>query len=58
MLGVGSGNPFIPLIFHLVIIRLHTENELYKLPGSALKVCVVGYGWVVVESGFSDRLWL
>ena len=27
--------------------------------GSALKVCVVGGGWVVgVESKFSDRLWL
>ena len=38
--------------------RLHTENQLHSLPGSALKVCV-GDGWVVVvESEFSDRLWL
>jgi hypothetical protein len=30
---------------------LHTENQLYTLPGSALKVCVVvggGWWWVVV----------
>ena len=25
-----------------VSLRLHTENQLYTLPGSALKVCVVG----------------
>ena len=42
-----------------VTIRLHTENQLYTLPGSALKVCVVGGGWVGgVESEFSDQLWL
>jgi hypothetical protein len=27
---------------------LHTENQLYTLPGSAFKVCVVG-GWVVLK---------
>jgi hypothetical protein len=27
---------------------LHTENQLYTLPGSALKVCVVG-GCVVLK---------
>jgi hypothetical protein len=37
---------------------LHTENQLYNLHGSALKVCVV-CGWVEgVESEFSDQLWL
>ena len=42
-----------------VNIRLHTENQLYTLPGSALKVCVGGW-WVGggVESEFSDQLWL
>jgi hypothetical protein len=30
------------LISHsLVNLRLHTENQLYMLPGSALTVCVV-----------------
>ena len=41
------------------MIRLHTENQLPSLPGSASKVCVVvvgGGGWV--ESEFSDPLWL
>ena len=28
-----------------VNMRLHTENQLYTMPGSALKVCVVGGGW-------------
>ena len=33
----------------LVEIRLHTENQLHRLPGSALKVSVVvGWGGVVV----------
>ena len=43
------------------MVRLHTENQLHSLPGSALKVCVVVVGggwWWVVESEFSDRLWL
>ena len=41
------------------MVRLHTENQLSSFPGSALKVCVVGGGgWWVVESEFSDRLWL
>ena len=39
------------------MVRLHTKDQLYRLAGSALKVCVVGGGgWV--ESEFSDRLWL
>ena len=38
-----------------VNLRLHTENQLNTLHGSALKVCVVVGG---LESGFSDRLWL
>ena len=47
----------------MVNLRLHTENQLYTLPRSALKVCVVGDGWwwwwvVGVESEFSDQLWL
>ena len=37
-----------------VNMRLHTENQLYTMPGSALKVCVVGG----VESEFSYQLWL
>ena len=39
------------------MVRLHTENQLHSLPGSALTVCVVVVV-VVVESEFSDRLWL
>ena len=30
-----------------VKIRLYTENQLPSLPGSALKVPVVGWGWWV-----------
>ena len=40
----------------MVNIRLHTENWLCNLPGSALKVPVVGGGWL--ESKLSDQLWL
>ena len=43
------------------MVKLYTENQLHSLPGSALQVCVVVGGWVggwVVESEFSDRLWL
>ena len=40
------------------MVRLHTENQLHSLPGSALKVCVLGGGGWVVEIEFSDRLWL
>ena len=39
----------------------HTEKQLYTLPGCALQVCVVvggWWGWVGVESEFSDSLWL
>jgi hypothetical protein len=46
---------FLSISSSWVNIRLHTENQLYTLPGSALKVCVVVGG---VESEFSDRLWL
>ena len=40
------------------MVRLHAENQLHRLPGSASKVCVMvgGGGWV--ETEFSDRLWL
>ena len=38
----------------LVYVRLHTKNLLSTLPGSVLKVCVVGG----LESKLSDRLWL
>ena len=58
-MGVGWGfhNPifFLSISSSWVNIRLHTENQLYTLPGSALKVCVVVVG---VESEFSDQLWL
>jgi hypothetical protein len=48
-----QGNSLIVLIFTgrkqiYVCFHLHTENQLYTLPGSALKVCVVVGGWVVV----------
>ena len=43
----GGHNPicFLSISSSWVNIRLHTENQLYTLPGSALKVCVVGGGW-------------
>ena len=40
------------------MLRLHTENQLHSLPGSASKVCVVDCGGWWVESEFSDRIWL
>ena len=58
----GSGNPnfFLCLSSSLVNPRLYTENQLCVMPGSALKVCVGGGGWVVVvvNSEFSDRFGL
>ena len=38
-------------------VRLHTETWLCNLPGSSLKVPVVG-GWWWFYSEYSDRLWL
>ena len=46
MVGGGQVTPTWFFIFPLcswVEIRLHTENQLLGLPGSGLKVCVVGY---------------
>ncbi len=42
--GGGSGDPyfFLHISSSWVKIRLHTENHLPGLPGSALKVCLVG----------------
>ena len=47
------------------MVRLHTETQHTRLPGSALKVCVVlpPLTWwcrrlLSVENEFSDRLWL
>ena len=54
----GNLNVFLHILSSLVNIRLHTENWLCNLPGSALKVPVVGGGWVVVERKHSDQLWL
>ena len=47
--GGGSGDPnfFLHISSSWVKIRLHAENHLPRLPGSALKVSVVGWwGWV------------
>ena len=45
--GGWSGDPnfFLHISFTKVNIRLHTKNHRPMLPGSALKVCVVGGGW-------------
>ena len=43
----GNLNFFLHILSSLVNIRLHTENWLCNLPGSALKV-PGGGGWVVV----------
>ena len=57
---LGGGDPyfFLYISSSWVKIRLHTENHLPGLPGSALKVCLVGLrricggccaGYVVVQ---------
>ena len=51
---ITNPNLFLHILSSLVNVRLHTENWLCNLAGSALKVPVV----VVVESKNSDRLWL
>ena len=58
--GRGACNPncFLQISSSLVKVRLHTDNQLPRMPGSALKVCVGGCSVVVVESEFSDQLWL
>ena len=45
---MGGHNPIFILSISSswVNLRLHTEKQVYTLPGSALKVCVVGGGWV------------
>ena len=45
--GAGGGCQVTSILFlsissNCINLRLHTENQLCKLPGSALKVCVVG----------------
>ena len=55
--GRGS-DLFLHISYSLVMVRLHTENHLPRLSGSASKVCVGGWVVVVVESEFKDRLWL
>ena len=51
MLGFGGrGGVIGPIFFHSISsswvnLRLHTENPLYTLPGSSLKVCLVVGGW-------------
>ena len=37
---------FLSISSSWVNLRLHTEMQLYTLPGNALKVCVVGGGGV------------
>ena len=56
----GGGNPnlFHYILSSLVNVRLHTENWLCNLPGSALKVPVGGGGWWWLETEYSDCLWL
>ena len=50
------------IYFSLAKLRLHTENQLYIMLGSDLKVCVGGWvgggGGGGVESEFSDRFGL
>ena len=46
LVELGCGDPIFSLIyFSLAKLRLHTENQLYIMLGSDLKVCVGG--WVV-----------
>ena len=54
----GDLNYFLHILSSLVNVRLHTENWLCNLPGSALKVSVGGGGGWVFESELSDQLWL
>ena len=52
MVGGGLGDPyfFLHISFSWVKIRLHTENQLPTLSGSALKVVMWGgVGWWVVR---------
>ena len=48
--GGGVGNPkfFLHIFSSWVMVRLHTENQLDSLPGSASTVCVGGSGWWLV----------
>ena len=54
--GGGGLNLFSYVLSSLVSVRLHTDNWLCNLPGSALKV--TGGWWWVSESKLSDQLWL
>ena len=53
-LAIGLSLFFLSISSSWINLRLHTENKLYTLPGSALTICVVGG----VECEFSDQLWL
>ena len=57
-MGVGGGLIFPNIYSSLAKIRQHTENWLYTLPGTALKVSVGGgWGWWFLGK-ISDQLWL
>ena len=49
-------NFFLHILSSKVMVRLHTENQLDSLPGSASKVSVGGGGWLRVNLviGFSS----
>ena len=55
---MGGGGQLNTIFLHiassLVKIRLRTKNQLSRLPGSALKVCLVGggVGWVVASVSY------
>ena len=46
--GGGGGGGLKLNLSSLAMIGLHTKNQLPSLPGSSLKVCVVG-GWLRVN---------
>ena len=54
MYYVLMSSSILGLLFYWVKIRLHTENQLPRLPGSALKVPVVG-GVVVASYPLSSQ---
>ena len=46
---MGGGGGFLGFSFRLGNLRLHTENKLCIMHGTALKFCVGVGGWVVLK---------
>ena len=58
--GEGGGGAYDPIFLHgsssWVELRLQTKNQLPGCPGTGLKVCLVGGGWITDQKPCHSNL--